>query len=132
MTDFQGAVEQAIFDQLCGRVTKGKVFQHVPDATSPPVVIIADVDWEDEGDKDAPLLLFSVTITSIIAGRSRKPLNALQTQVRTALDRWKPANTAAVAFGEASVGSGTGQEVQAPSGPVWFGSQTVRLYAQGI
>ena len=131
-TDFQGAVEKAVYDRLTAQVSGAGVWQNVPDNTAPPVVIISDVDFENEGDKDAPLLRFSVTVTSIVSGRSRKPLNALQAQVLAALDRWRPTATASVRFGEVTVETGTGQEVQTEGGPVYFGQQVAVLYAQAV
>lgn len=132
MADYQGAVEKAVFDRLTAQVTLASVFQNVPDNTAPPVVIVSDVDFENEGDKDDPLLRFSVTLTSIVSGRGRKPLNALQAQVLTALDQWRPTATASVSFGEVRVESGTGQEVQTDGGPVYFGQQVAVLYAQDV
>jgi len=132
MADFAGAVEKAVFDRLSAQVTLAPVFQNVPDNTAPPVVIVSDIDFENEGDKDAPLLRFSVTITAIVAGRGRKPLNALQAQVLAALDRWRPTATASVSFGEARIETATGQEVQLESGPIYFGQQVAVLYAQDV
>lgn len=130
--DFQGAVELAIYDRLHLRVRGAQIFQNVPDNTPPPVVIIGDVDWADEGDKDGQLLLFNVVLTTIVAGRSRKPLNALQAQSHAALHRWTPPATSLVRFGEIVIGSASGQEVQAPGGPVYFGNQQATLYVQPV
>lgn len=130
MTDFQGALEKALYDRLTAQVSGAAVFQHVPENQAPPVVIVGDVDFEDEGDKDGQLLRFSVQIVSIVAGPGRKPLNALQAQVRAALDRWTPTATGSVKFGEVRLSSGSGQEIQGKQGPIYFGQQTAAVYVQ--
>lgn len=130
MTDYQGALEQAIYERLAARVSKARVFQHVPENTPPPVVIIGDVDFEDDGGKDGVLLRFSVQVVSIVAGSARKPLNTLQAEVFDALNDWTPTATAAVCFGAVRVTTGTGQEVQAAQAPVYFGQQTAVCYVQ--
>lgn len=130
MTDFQGALEQALYDRLKAGVTLGQVFQHVPDAVPPPVVMIGDVVFDNDGDKDAPLFRFSVTLVSVVAGASRKPLGALQAQVFAALHDWTPATTAEVRFGTVSIEGASGREVQVPNGTVYFGHQTATIYVQ--
>ena len=131
MTDFQSAVEKAIYDRLVEQVTAAPVKQHVPENHAPPVVIIGDITFENQGEKDAPLFRFDVALVSVVTGPSRKPLNVLQAQVRTALDRWKPAATGEVAFGEIVVSGGSGQEIQGEQGPIYFGQQSAVFYVQG-
>lgn len=130
MIDYQGALEKAIYTRLSRRVTKATVFQHVPESSPPPVVILGDVDCENEGEKDSPLFRFTVQVMSIVQGPGRKPLNALQAEVFAALDGWKPAATADVTFGEVSIGTVSGQEIQAAQGPVYYGQQTATVYVQ--
>lgn len=130
MTDYQGAFEKVLYDRLRSQVTLGNVFQHVPDGVAPPLTIISDIDFENQGGKDGPLLRFTAVLTSIIAGRSRKPLTALQAQVFGALDQWQPTATSAVQFGQVMIDAGTGQEVTSDGGTVYFGQQTATCFVQ--
>lgn len=132
MTDLQGALEKAIFDRLVAQVTLGTVFQHVPENTPPPVVIISDVDFENQTDKKGRLLLFTVNIVSLVQGPGRKPLAALQAQVFEALNDWTPTATASVSFGNVKVISGSGQEIQAAQGPIYYGQQSATCFVQAV
>lgn len=130
MTDFSNAVEKALFDRLAATVTGATVFQYVPENQAPPVVIIGDVTFEDEGEKAAPLYRYDVSIVCVVQGPGRKPLNALQAQVRDALDRWQPPASGGVLFGEIRISSASGQEIQGEQGPIYYGQQSAILYAQ--
>lgn len=130
MTDFQGALEKAIYDRLTDEVTLGTVFQHVPENTPPPVVIISDVDFENQGDKLGTLMLFTVNIVSLVQGPGRKPLAALQAEVFAALHDWTPTATVSVQFDKIKVTSGSGQEIQAAQGPIYYGQQSAICFVQ--
>lgn len=130
MTDYAQAVQQAVYDRLCAQVTLARVYQHVPQDTPPPVVFLGDIDFENEGSKAEPLLRFSVQVMAVIAGPGRKPLNALMAEVFAALDEWRPDDTAAVAFGEVSLGAATVQEIQGEHGPIYFGQHSATLWVQ--
>lgn len=132
MTDFQGALEKAIYDRLTAEVTLADVFQHVPESTPPPVVIISDVDFENQGDKFGALFLFTVNIVSLVQGPGRKPLAALQAEVFEALNDWTPTATASVQFGNVKVTSGSGQEIQAAQGPIYYGQQSATCFVQAV
>lgn len=130
MTDFQGALEKAVFDRLTENVTLGQVFQHVPENTPPPVVIISDVDFENEGDKGTPLFRYTINVVSLVQGPGRKPLGPLQAEVFAALNEWTPTATSEVRFGTMMVTSGSGQEIQAAQGPIYYGQQSATVYVQ--
>lgn len=127
MIDFQGAFEKALFDRLTQSVTKAQVHQHVPDNTVPPVVIIGDIGIENQGTKDSPLLKFDVTIVSVVAGPSRKPLDAVQAEVLDALDGWRATNTAEVGFGELTFVNGSGRLLPSEEA-IYYGEQTFSGY----
>lgn len=64
------------------------VYQHVPENTPPPVVIVADMDEDGDAvsakdDDDVQVLL---TIVSEVRGKARKPLLALMGAVKAALN----------------------------------------------
>lgn len=126
--DYQGALEQAVFDRLCQTVNLAKVFQNVPDNELPPVVIIGDIDFEDEGDKGGPLFRYSIQMMAIVSGKSRRVLNKVDAQVHAALNRWRPDPTDEVEFGEMSIETGTGQEVQVTQGTTYFSQKTASVY----
>ena len=130
MTDFQGALEKAVYDRLSEQVTLATVFQHVPENTPPPVVIISDVDFENEGDKTTPLFRFNINIVSLVQGPGRKPLGPLQAEVFAALNEWTPTATSEVSFGTMHVTSGSGQEIQSAQGPIYYGQQSATVYVQ--
>lgn len=132
MTDFQGALEKAIYDRLTAEVTLATVFQHVPENQAPPVVIISDADFDNEGDKQGVLMRFSVNIVSLVQAPGRKGLSALQAEVFAALNEWTPAPTAAAQFGTMQVLSGSGQEIQAAQGPIYYGQQSAIIYVQAV
>lgn len=132
MTDFQGALEKAIFDRLTDQITLGSVFQHVPENQAPPVVIISEADFDNEGEKSGVLVRFTVNIVSLVQGPGRKALNALQAEVFAALNEWTPTATDAAQFGTMQVLSGSGQEIQAAQGPIYYGQQSAICYVQAV
>lgn len=124
MIDYQAAVAKALYDRLAAEVSLADVFQHVPEDTPPPVVIVGDVSFEDIGTKDAPLFRFDISIVSVVAGPGRKPLDAVQAQVNEAINRWKPTATTQVEFGEVRLSSGSGQLIAGTDGdPIYYGDQ---------
>lgn len=130
MTDFQGAVEKALYDRLAAQISDVPIFQHVPENQAPPVVIVGDVTYGNDAGKTGSLLLFEVAIVAIVQGPGRQPLNILQGRIRDALHDWRPVPTAQVTFGDVRIGASSSQEIQAPQGPVYFGQQSAILYAQ--
>jgi hypothetical protein len=87
MSSALAATEIATFNALTAGVTLAPVYQHVPDGTSAPVVIVAELDGDDldakvsDGSK-----AISLTITSEYWGSARAPLLAIMDQVETTLD----------------------------------------------
>jgi hypothetical protein len=86
MIDLATAVQTALFEALRGSVTLAPVFQHVPENQPPPVAIVGEGAIEPIGGKDSRFERHEIDIVTVIAGPGRKPLNALQEQVRAALD----------------------------------------------
>jgi hypothetical protein len=99
MIDAEDAIEQAAFAALSvpAIAALATVYQHVPEDTPPPVLIIGDMDSDgsiaakDDGDEQVAL-----TITAVIAGEERRPLRAIKRQVKVALhgltvtvDNWR-------------------------------------------
>lgn len=86
MTSAISATEQAVYDALDAGVTLASVYQHVPEDTAPPVVVIGDIEaepLETKGDTDRSL---SVTITCVAQGEERKPVLDIMEEVSAALD----------------------------------------------
>jgi len=129
VSDLQQALEKALFDRLTAAVTLATVFQHVPENHAPPVVIIADMNVDDQGSKDAPLDRFEFEIVAVVHGPARAPLNALQAEIRAALDRWQPAPAGAVTFGAVSFLTGSGNLL--PEEIIYYGTQRFACFVQG-
>lgn len=128
--DLAQALEQALYDRLTAIVTLVNVFQHVPDNRPPPVVIIGDMNVEEvAGAKVAPSLeRIEFDIISLVHGPSRKPLNALQREVKNALDRWRPAQVGDVVFGEVTFLDGNGLLI--PEEVIYYGTQRFACLVQ--
>jgi hypothetical protein len=87
MTNAVSAVEAVAYAELTTAVTLGSVYQHVPENTPPPVVIIADMEAAPLGTKASdPDRSINLNIVSVIQGKARKPLLDLQAEIETALD----------------------------------------------
>lgn len=85
------ALEQATYDLLTGatggrRIEGAKVYQHVPEDTPPPVVIIGDMEEEPLGAKKDPDRKISLSIATVTNGEERQPILAIQWQVENLLD----------------------------------------------
>lgn len=125
MTEYQSVLEDVWFDRLQARVTKATVFQHVPDNTPPPVVILGDISFDNQGTKDGPLYLFNIVIVSVIRGHGRKALDELQAEVEAAVKDWTPDAQRGVGFGEAVIQSGNGRLIDTEDGsPIYYGEMT--------
>jgi hypothetical protein len=87
MSNAISAVEADAYAALVAGVTLATVYQHVPQDTPPPVVIVADMEAErlgtKEGDPDRSIIL---SIVCVVEGKARKPLLDLQAEVETVLD----------------------------------------------
>lgn len=99
--DYATALQKAAYDRLCALIPGGKrtVFQHVPEKTPPPVVIIGDMQSEARGGKGDVADRWTMVVFAVTMGTSRADNLALQTKVRAALGNWKPDATDAVIFG---------------------------------
>lgn len=100
MTDFAAALETAVYTRLASQVTLASVYQHVPENQPPPVVIVADFFPEQFGGKGDDSEQIEFDIVQVIRGAGRKPLHALQDEVRGALHNWKPADASGISISE--------------------------------
>jgi hypothetical protein len=128
VTDLQSALETRLFARLSAIVTLATVYQHVPQDTPAPLVIIGEVRSEDAGAKGLRLDRYEIEIVTEVNAQSRKALTAIQAQVRTALDGWRPGNTAEVVFGELVLLETSGQI--GADGETYFGSQRFAIFVQ--
>lgn len=95
MASAASAIEAAAYAALDSDVTLAPVFQHVPEDTDPPLVIVADLDEDAEafGDKDGgDDGKFTLTVASLFRGEQRKPLFEIEAEVRAALDQLRVAD----------------------------------------
>lgn len=128
MTDFAQALEKVLFDRLDGQVTLADVYQHVPQDKPPPVVIIGDLQADQAGAKGDDFQAFEFEIVSIVAATARKPLLALQEQVKGALINWTPPEESGVRFSDVMHLNTSGELM--PDGEHYFGVQRWRVFAE--
>lgn len=87
MTSAASAIEATAFTALSAGVTLAPVYQHVPQDTPRPVVIIGDIELEplggkgDDGDRRGTL-----SIISVFEGEARKPMLDMQAEIEVALN----------------------------------------------
>lgn len=120
--DYLNALQTALYNRLKAQIGRqAQVFQHVPDGTPPPVVIIGDLTPEDQGVKGAVFDRWSISIQVITKGPQKKPCTALQAVVRGALDRWTPTMAGGVRFGMLYQENATATLL--PDDEIYFGTQ---------
>ncbi len=61
------------------------VFQHVPEDTAPPVLIIGDMESEPIATKGADHQRVALTIAAVVLAEERRPIRALKKAVKDAL-----------------------------------------------
>lgn len=87
MSNAVSVTEAAAYQALNASALAGTVYQHVPENTPPPVSIVADIDAERLGTKEAdPDRSITLNIVSIVQGKARKPLLDRQEIIESALD----------------------------------------------
>jgi hypothetical protein len=86
MTSAASAIEAVAFKRLDGEVGPATAYQHVPEDTPPPVVIVGDIDLDRMSKGGDPDRLGTLTITSIVPGEARKPLLDIQEKIETRMD----------------------------------------------
>lgn len=86
--DAEDVIEADAFDALnVAAVTDlAAVFQHVPEDTNPPVLIIGDMDSEPIVTKGGSDQRVALTIAAVVLAEERRPLRALKAVVLAALD----------------------------------------------
>ena len=84
--DALSATEAAIFRALDAGIAGATVFQHAPENTQPPVVIVGDIDKATPiGASDDPDRRIPLTIVVITEGEQRRPCTVLLGQVEKIL-----------------------------------------------
>lgn len=91
MISASDAVEKATYGLLTGSIGQptpiegAQVFQHVPENTSPPVIIIGDIEEEPLAAKDDEDCRVSLSIVTVTEAEERKPVLLLQEQIKDRL-----------------------------------------------
>jgi hypothetical protein len=87
--DAEDAVEKEAFERLnvADIVAIAPVYQHVPQDTPPPVLIIADMDSEPVETKDGGDERVSLILVAVMPGEERVPLRELKALIKRQLDR---------------------------------------------
>lgn len=126
MTSATSACEAALFGALNG-VISVPVYQHAPQDTPPPVVIIGDLEATQLDTKDDADREISVTIATVVQTEERKPVLTIQEEIAAALNHksftrdgwtlhcWVESESA----------------ILLPDGETYYGSTQVRVMAFG-
>lgn len=87
MTSAANAVEKVSYDLLSeGGNIGAAVFQHVPQDTPPPVIIIGDLEVQPLALKDDPDRRVSLTVLTVTEAEERKSMLELQEQIESRMD----------------------------------------------
>lgn len=79
----------ALIEPMAGTLVDGdqlQLFQHVPQDTQPPLVVISDISSEEVGAKSDPWERHTVEIISEYRGPARKHLYAIMGQIMALVD----------------------------------------------
>lgn len=93
VTDIAHGLEKAVYDRLKAQITNVPVFQHVPQDTAPPVIMIAAMNRTDASGKTGQVEYVEFEIVCIFRSHARAPVHAAQQRVKDALHEFKPAVT---------------------------------------
>lgn len=91
MTDLTGAAQDALFAALSPIAALGGmpdglgVYQHVPENTEPPWIVIGQISSEDASDKGEAIEIVTAEIAFAYRGSARAPLLAMMKAARDAL-----------------------------------------------
>lgn len=86
MNSAQSTVEAVAYAALAEGVTLAPVYQHVPQDTARPLVIIGDIELDAFGGKgDDDDERGTLEVVSLFEGEERKPLLAMQAEAKEAL-----------------------------------------------
>lgn len=128
MTDLLTAAQDAIFDALnVPAVTDiAPVFQHVPEDTQPPVVIIGAMNRTAAGAKDSIMDRITIEIVTLYRAPSRRHVFELMAAVRDALE-----GKALTAIGAtlSAPAEETAEDDLLPDGQTYTGVQRFALFA---
>ena len=129
MPDLATATQDAIYAALnVTAVTDlAPVYQHVPENTDPPIVIVGDINFEPIGAKDGGLDRASAEIVSFYRGPKRAGLYDIQAVIRDALDGQSIAATGALFSHPVQVSS---EAELLEDGITYQGIQTFELIVQ--
>ena len=87
MTSAANAVEKVSYDLLSeGEDIGAAVYQHVPQDTPPPVIIIGDLEVQPLALKEDPDRRVSLTVLTITEAEERKSMLELQEQIESRMD----------------------------------------------
>jgi vacuolar-type H+-ATPase subunit F/Vma7 len=127
MTDLAIGVQQAVFDALTAGVTLAPVLTHLDENFAYPFVLIGEDIVTDLSDKLDRFERHEVSISVCIQGASKKPLRAIQEQVRTAL---VGASITAAGCSLSKPQQQTMNDVLLDDGATYVGTQHFLIFAQ--
>ncbi|MBB5684293.1 tail completion protein gp17 [Sphingobium boeckii] len=88
MSEAMDAIEIGVFTELTAAAIGIPIYQHVPEDTAPPVIIIGDLDSDDSiSTKDDDLdEAIELEITTVMQTQQRKPVLITQARIKAALN----------------------------------------------
>lgn len=96
MTDLGGAVALAVYERLRDGVTLCPVFQHVPENTDPPYVILLPPAGSQIGGKGSDVERFEVEVAAATRNPALHPLGAIMGEVKEVLNHFRPTQNGSV------------------------------------
>lgn len=130
MIDLLTATQDAVFGALKNAIDPGiaAVFQHIPQDTQPPWVMVGAIDSENAGGKFEQEEKLTIEVQSVFRGAGRAPLLAIMHAVRVALDDQQLAGDS-VTFSTVSWLSASVSDV-AGDGVTYAGVSNFEVYAE--
>ena len=130
MPDLTTATQDAVFDVLDSpaMTALAKVFQHVPENTQPPIVVVGDITVEPVGGKDGGLDRMTISVVTLYRGPKRARLYQMQAKVRDLLEGQALPPQVGVALSAPEFVSSDDEILE--DGITYLGTQRFALFAQ--
>jgi hypothetical protein len=124
------ATQEAVFDALSAAIVMplAAVYQHVPENTQPPVVIIGELTAGQEGGKGDDFERHTLEIVTIFRGPGRKGLYEIMQLVKATLHQQQLASPSGSLLSRPHLTSASDELLE--DGLSYYGRQTFELFAQ--
>jgi hypothetical protein len=127
MRDTTLAVQTALHGRLSGAFGSVPIYDHVPDGSQPPAIVIDKIVTSNEGGKGSPLYRHDVDVLLFVRARGRKGLRKMMDEVVERLDD-QPLSAAGAVI-QRPVHTGSSDE-ELPDGVTYAGLVRFTIWAQ--